>query len=179
SVRQDALGLHAACAAHRAALQPPEASLAPLQMKALPWLVALVGVVQADALCCPLADGSVDAVYCSFGLKTLDAGQTEALAREVCRVLRPGGRLAFLEISVPRAGWLRWPYMLYLKRLIPVIGALLLGNPDNYRLLGVYTERFGDCGSAASAFERAGLALTRHRFFAGCATGFSGRKAGG
>jgi demethylmenaquinone methyltransferase/2-methoxy-6-polyprenyl-1,4-benzoquinol methylase len=37
--------------------------------------------------------------------------------------------------------------MFYLKHIIPGIGRLLLGNPENYRMLGVYTEKFGNCGT--------------------------------
>lgn len=135
-----------------------------------------VQVIQGDALATGLVDDSVDAVVSTFGLKTFSGAQLERLAREVHRVLRPGGQLAFLEISVPPAAWLRVPYLFYLDRLIPVIGRLLMGNPDNYRLLGEYTRRFGSCDRAVEVFRGAGLTVEPRRFFFGCATGFRGSK---
>lgn len=120
-------------------------------------LVCPLEVIEADALCSSLPTGSADVVLASFGLKTFSSDQVRQLAREVRRLLKPGGVFSFIEISVPPSGVLRWPYMLYLKRLIPLIGRLLMGNPENYRLLGVYTEAFGSCHSVASAFRAVGF----------------------
>ena len=133
-------------------------------------------VLQADALGCPVKDESVDAVVSSFGLKTFDQAQLVRLAQQVHRVLRPGGTFTFLEISVPNSTLMRIPYLAYLNHIIPWIGRLALGNPDNYRLLGVYTSAFGDCRKAAGSFADAGLEVDFQSFFFGCATGLTGRK---
>lgn len=129
-----------------------------------------------DALETVLPDASFDFAYSSFGLKTFDASQTRRLARQLHRVLRPGAGFAFLEISVPPSRVLRWPYMLYLNRVIPWIGRTLMGNWDNYRLLGVYTQAFNNCDTATDIFREAGLEATTRRFFFGCATGICGRR---
>jgi demethylmenaquinone methyltransferase/2-methoxy-6-polyprenyl-1,4-benzoquinol methylase len=134
-------------------------------------------ILQADALCCPVEDESVDCIVSTFGLKTFNSRQLARLATEVCRVLRPGGQFAFLEISVPRSGLLRLPYMAYLHYVIPLIGRLALGNPDNYRLLGIYTSTFGDCRKTADCFASAGLAVEYRAYFFGCATGVTGVKS--
>lgn len=94
-------------------------------------------VLQADALSCPLEDNSVDFVVSTFGLKTFHPQQLALLAREVHRVLRPGGQFAFLEISVPKSKLLSIPFLAYINFFIPLLGRLALGNPDNYRMLGV------------------------------------------
>lgn len=133
-------------------------------------------VIQADALDCPVADESVDCVVSTFGLKTMNPDQLARLAQQVHRVLRPGGQFAFLEISAPAMRLLRLPYLAYIRHIIPLIGRLALGNPENYRLLGVYTIAFGDCRRAAECFTDAQLEVDYHSFFFGCATGFSGRK---
>ncbi|MFM8475935.1 MAG: class I SAM-dependent methyltransferase [Planctomycetaceae bacterium] len=135
-------------------------------------------VIEANALDCPFEDESVDAVVSTFGLKTLDSGQLTLLAREVARILRPGGQFAFLEISVPPIWMLRLPYMFYINRIIPLIGWLAAGNPDNYRLLGIYTSAFQNCNVAAASFAAAGLAVNYQSYFFGCATGISGFKPG-
>jgi ubiquinone/menaquinone biosynthesis C-methylase UbiE len=133
-----------------------------------------VRVVESDVLSVDLSPGSADVVLSSFGLKTLSADQLCVLARQVHDVLVPGGRLSFVEISIPPSRWLRLVYMFYLA--IPMIGALFLGNPDNYRWLGIYTEAFSDCFDACRAFSESGLEVEMVSFFFGCATGIVGRK---
>ncbi|WP_372894659.1 class I SAM-dependent methyltransferase [Stieleria sp.] len=131
---------------------------------------------EEDALCSQIPDDSADVVVSSFGLKTFSRDQTIRLAREIHRILKPGGTFSFIEISVPPSRWLRIPYLLYLNNVIPLIGKLLMGNPDNYRMLGVYTIAFGDCRSAITAFQDAGLNTKLRSYFWGCATGLVGEK---
>lgn len=137
-----------------------------------------IRVIEADALRCDLPDASADVVVSSFGLKTFSAEQLAELAAVVFRLLRPGGAFAFIEISVPPAALLRAPYLFYLKRVIPILGRLFLGNPDNYRMLGQYTEAFGNCRTAATLFEAAGLDVTFRPLFFGCATALFGSRPG-
>jgi ubiquinone/menaquinone biosynthesis C-methylase UbiE len=96
----------------------------------------------------------------------------------VAQVLRPGGCFSFVEISVPSSRWLRWPYLFYINRVIPLIGRAFLGNPDNYRMLGTYTVAFRDCRRALAAFAGAGLVVQPASYFFGCATGVYGHKPG-
>jgi len=135
-------------------------------------------VIEADALHCPFGDSSVDSIFSTFGLKTFSEPQLSSLADEVFRILRPGGTFAFLEISVPPHWLLRVPFLFYLRHVIPILGRLFLGNPDNYRMLGVYTTAFHDCQTAGSIFAQAGLVLDFRSYFFGCATGFVGLKPG-
>jgi demethylmenaquinone methyltransferase/2-methoxy-6-polyprenyl-1,4-benzoquinol methylase len=135
-----------------------------------------VRIIEADVLSVDLPPGSADVVVSSFGLKTFSSAQLPALARLVRDALGPGGRLSLVEISVPRSRWLRALYLFYLCRLIPVIGALFLGNPENYRMLGIYTKAFGDCSEACRAFSESGLEVEMVSYFFGCATGVVGRR---
>ena len=135
-----------------------------------------VAVVRADVLTYDFATASADVVVSSFGLKTLSSEQLEALARIVHCILKPGGVFSFVEISVPTGSWLRWPYMFYVSRVVPWIGALFLGNPQNYRHLGVYTNAFRNCRETVRLFREAGLEAEYQSFFFGCATGLSGRR---
>jgi demethylmenaquinone methyltransferase/2-methoxy-6-polyprenyl-1,4-benzoquinol methylase len=78
---------------------------------------------QADAEALPIADGSVDGVVSGFALRNLrDLGT--ALA-EAARVLRPGGRLALLEVAAPAPGPLRLGFSLWFDHAVPRIGGLL------------------------------------------------------
>jgi demethylmenaquinone methyltransferase/2-methoxy-6-polyprenyl-1,4-benzoquinol methylase len=135
---------------------------------------AAIDVREGDALLTGLPDASVDAVLCLFGVKTLSPAQQAAFAAEIARVLRVGGRYALVEVSAPPSIVLRRAYLLYLKRVIPLLGRVLLGNPENYRMLGRYTERFGDARAMAGAFRTAGLTAVDVTLFHGCATGLVG-----
>ena len=130
----------------------------------------------ADVLEIDSASLQADIVVSSFGLKTLNAAQQAQLARQVAAMLKPGGAYAFVEISVPPSRLLRPAYMFYLKRLIPLVGRLLLGDPDCYRMLGIYTEAFGNVGNFASCLRQAGLEAHQTTHFFGCATGVRGTK---
>ena len=73
---------------------------------------------------------------------------------------------------------LRAVYMFYLKRVIPLIGRALLGNPDCYRMLGVYTEAFENVNHFVDCLRAAGLNAKPVSCFFGCATGARGVKPG-
>jgi demethylmenaquinone methyltransferase / 2-methoxy-6-polyprenyl-1,4-benzoquinol methylase len=56
------------------------------------------------------------------------------LFAETARVLRPGGRVAFLETSEPDGRVLRAGHALYFRRIVPLIGGAL-SDRDAYRYL--------------------------------------------
>jgi demethylmenaquinone methyltransferase/2-methoxy-6-polyprenyl-1,4-benzoquinol methylase len=135
-----------------------------------------VEVVNDDFLENGLPDASADCVISSFGLKTFSDEQKKIVAQQIARILKPGGRFSLLEISIPTVEVLRKPYMGYLKYCIPCTGKMFLGNPDNYRMLGVYTERFGNCQRMGEYLAECGLRVEMKFFFYGCATGVCGVK---
>lgn len=142
------------------------------------WRGHAIEVVEGDVLDNPTPSGSVDAVLCLFGVKTLSPSQRRRFAEELARVLRPGGRFSIIEVSVPPRRILRWPYGLYLRRVIPILGRLLLGDPETYRMLGVYTDRYGDSTALLADLRATGLEAHPVSEFFGCATGARGRRPG-
>jgi demethylmenaquinone methyltransferase/2-methoxy-6-polyprenyl-1,4-benzoquinol methylase len=85
-----------------------------------------------DAEQLPLKSNSFDLVSVAFGLRNM-THKDRALA-EMCRVLRPGGRLLVLEFSQV-AEPLRKPYDWYSLNLLPLMGKLIANDADSYRYL--------------------------------------------
>lgn len=135
-----------------------------------------IDVLQRDALESGLRDAEADCVVACFALKTLSQRQMVAFSAEVWRILKPGGEYSFVEIAVPRTGFLRIPYLFYLRYVIPVLGRLFLGNPNNYRMLAVYTQLFGTGDGAVTSLKQRGFSVKVDNLFFGCARRISGTK---
>ena len=119
--------------------------------------------VQGDLLELPFADGSFDAATVGFGIRNVE--DVGAALRELRRVLRPGGRLAVLEITRPR-GVLRHFFGLWFDRIVPLLGRLLPGGAA-YTYLPASVRRFPGPEDLARVLEEAGFAGVRFRLFAG------------
>jgi demethylmenaquinone methyltransferase/2-methoxy-6-polyprenyl-1,4-benzoquinol methylase len=118
--------------------------------------------VEGDLLALPFADGAFDAATVGFGVRNVDDLQ-RGLA-ELRRVLRPGGRLAILEITQPR-GALAPFYRLWFDRVVPRLGRLLPGG-SAYTYLPASVRRFPGPDELVRLLEAAGFAGVRYRTFA-------------
>jgi len=79
--------------------------------------------VQADGVALPFPDGSLDGATCGFALRNFT--DLEATIDELGRVVRPGGRMALLEVAEPPNPILRRGHGIYFGKVVPVIGGLL------------------------------------------------------
>ncbi len=133
-------------------------------------------LLQQNVLQSELPSNYYDIVICSFGLKAFDDQQLEVLAEETKRILKTGGKFSFIEISKPENNFLNNLYKFYLQQIIPILGWLLLGNPTEYKMLWLYTDKFENSKRASEIFKSRGLDTKYNSFFYGCSTGFSGQK---
>jgi demethylmenaquinone methyltransferase/2-methoxy-6-polyprenyl-1,4-benzoquinol methylase len=124
---------------------------------------AAVEWVRGDVLELPFADSSFDAATVGFGLRNV--ADLETGLRELRRVLRPGGRLAVLEITQPR-GVLRPFFSLWFDRLVPFAGRLLPGG-GAYAYLPASVRRFPPAEELVELFEQVGFSDVRFRLFGG------------
>jgi len=85
-----------------------------------------------DAEQLPFRSESFDLATVAFGLRNM-THKDRALA-EMCRVLRPGGRLLVLEFSHVVEP-LRKPYDWYSFNILPRLGKWVAGDADSYRYL--------------------------------------------
>lgn len=79
--------------------------------------------VQTDILVLPVPDRAVDGVTCGFALRNLVDLPT--FFAELGRVVRPGGRIALLDVGIPHNRLIRWGNGIYFGKIVPKIGALL------------------------------------------------------
>jgi demethylmenaquinone methyltransferase / 2-methoxy-6-polyprenyl-1,4-benzoquinol methylase len=119
--------------------------------------------VQGDLLALQFADASFDAATVGFGARNLE--DLERGVAELRRVLRPGGRLAILEITQPR-GLLAPFYKLWFDRLVPLLGKLLPGG-SAYTYLPASVRRFPGPEELGELLGAAGFDGVRWRLFAG------------
>ena len=119
--------------------------------------------VEGDLLALPFDDGSFDAATVGFGVRNV--ADLEAALTELHRVLRPGGRLAILEITHPR-GFLRPFFSLWFDRVVPVLGKVLPGGKA-YTYLPASVRRFPGAEELVSLLERRGFEQVRFRLLGG------------
>jgi len=108
---------------------------------------------QANVLTFDLVENTADCVVCTFGLKTFDKEQQIIIARQVNRLLKPGGTFSFIEASDPTQ-WIA----------------------QDFSMIGTYTKHFENCDHFAKALAAQGLQVESYSHFFGCATGVRGIK---
>lgn len=128
-----------------------------------------IRLMVADGSALPMEDGSFDVVTCSFGIRNFE--DREAGLKEFLRVLKPGGKLVILELSVPEKPWLRKLYDVYFMHIVPWIGGLVSGDKAAYRYLPasvhafpapeVFSAMIGAAGFRNPRFRTLSLGLCR------------------
>ncbi len=112
--------------------------------------------VRASADALPFPDASFDLVVSAFVLRSL-AGIRAGAAREVARVLAPGGTACLLELARPRGVVLGALHGLYLSTAIPVIGRLAAGKRWPGAYLTDTIREFPEPEEYAGWFQQEGL----------------------
>lgn len=87
---------------------------------------------QGDGTAFPIADGSVDGVTCGFAMRNFVA--LPPVLAELARIVRPGGRIALLDVAEPPNPLMRFGHSVYFGKVVPLIGGLL-SNKAAYRYL--------------------------------------------
>jgi demethylmenaquinone methyltransferase/2-methoxy-6-polyprenyl-1,4-benzoquinol methylase len=92
----------------------------------------LLPTLVCDAEQLPFPDAHFDVVSVAFGLRNMT--HKDVALREMCRVLKPGGRLLVLEFSRV-AKPLTKAYDWYSFKVLPKLGKLVAGDDASYRYL--------------------------------------------
>ena len=118
---------------------------------------------QGDALKLPFESGSFDVATVGFGVRNLD--DLSGGLKELRRVLKPGGRVACLEITRPR-GLLLPFFRFWFDGIIPIVGKLLPGG-SAYTYLPASVRRFPGPQELTYLLEDAGFVEVGWRLLGG------------
>lgn len=114
---------------------------------------------QGDSLALEFPDDSFDLVTVAYGVRNF-----ENLADgygEMLRVLRPGGAICVVELSMPTSGVPLFFYRMYTRGAIPFAGRLISGDPRAYSYLHESIEAAPQRAAMTSLMEKAGFREAR------------------
>jgi demethylmenaquinone methyltransferase/2-methoxy-6-polyprenyl-1,4-benzoquinol methylase len=117
--------------------------------------------VGGDALALPFEDDSFDCATTGFAMRNV--ADIEGAFREMCRVVRPGGWIACLELTRPTSEWIRRLYSVYFYRLVPLAGRLITRDPIAYTYLPHSLTVFLTADQLKVTMEAAGLVNVSYR----------------
>lgn len=110
--------------------------------------------VHGNAMSLPFENDQFDIVTIGFALRNVPS--IETCLREMLRVTRPGGVVVSLELSKPDYAPFRSLYYFYFYKILPKIGALVVGD-DAYGWLPESLTDFPDRHQLADLFRQEGM----------------------
>lgn len=122
-------------------------------------------LVRADGACLPVADGAVDGITCGFALRNFV--DLDPVFAECARVLRPGGRFAALDATVPTNPLMRAGNAVWFRGAVPLLGRLLAHDAEAYRYLPKSTAYLPAAPELVDRLGRAGFDPVGHESLTG------------
>lgn len=118
-----------------------------------------IAMVNAPCEVMPHPDAVFDGVTIAFGIRNVV--DRPAGLREMCRVLKPGGRAVILEFSNPRSRLFKAVYHFYFRRVLPFVGGLF-SRRSAYQYLPDSVLEFPSRQEFGEMMLQAGFADVRH-----------------
>ncbi len=123
-------------------------------------LNSVVSFVGGDAMRLPFSDATFDCIVNGFMLRNV--ADLDGTLVELCRVLKPGGRLACLDLTPPRGPLHRF-FGLYIAAWVPLLGILVGRNYSAYRYLYQSLSAHPDADKLAGMLRSAGFGEAGYR----------------
>lgn len=124
---------------------------------------AIISLQKEDCMALSFADNTFDAVTVAYGVRNfedLDRG-----LREMCRVLKPGGRLVIIELTSPVRFPMRQLFWLYAHVWMPLVGKLVSRDAKAYSYLPATMEAFPQGEVMQGIIEKSGFRSVKFRRF--------------
>ena len=118
-------------------------------------------LVEGDALALPFRADTFDAVCSAFMMRNVT--DIRAAFAEQARVVRPGGRVVCLELTMPQRPLFEWLFRLYFFHVVPALGELVSGQRAAYTYLPESVAAFPRPAELQGIMEEAGLRAVRYR----------------
>ncbi len=118
-------------------------------------------LVQGDCEDLPYEDESFHRISVGFGVRNFE--HLELGLQQMCRVLKRGGKLVVLELSVPSNPIIKWCYKLYFLKILPAIGGWISGDRGAYEYLPASVLKFPAPEKFIGMMRDAGFAEVRHK----------------
>lgn len=107
------------------------------------------------------ADNTFDAITTAFGIRNFQ--NLDACLKEMCRVLKPGGKLSILELSCPIHFPMKQLFWTYSHTLLPLYGKLISKDDEAYKYLISTIESFPQGEEMTGIFQKAGFSEARFK----------------
>ena len=133
--------------------------------------------VQGDGEWLPFRTGAIDVVTCGFALRNFVS--LEGVLLEVARILKPGGRMALIDVDRPSFAPIRAAHSLYFDHVVPMVGGLV-SDKSAYKYLPQSTAYLPPPDELLAMITRAGfLMVKRESLFLGSAQILTGIRTAG
>ncbi len=114
---------------------------------------------KADSEKLPFSDASFDAVTVAFGVRNFENLQSGI--SQMYRVLRPGGKIAILEFSKPKAFPFKQVYNFYFNYILPKLGGMISKSKNAYTYLPESVKHFPENDAFTAYLHKAGFKQTK------------------
>jgi demethylmenaquinone methyltransferase/2-methoxy-6-polyprenyl-1,4-benzoquinol methylase len=114
-----------------------------------------INLTSGNALFLPFKENLFDAVFIAFGIRNI-MDRASAL-KEFKKCLKNNGRVVILELTTPAPGLLKDLYILYFKKILPLLGAFFSKNASAYTYLPESVLKFPEPRKFAKIMRHAGF----------------------
>jgi len=118
-------------------------------------MMGSVSLLVGDALSLPFPSGAFACATAGFSLRNMpDAPRAIS---EMARVIRPGGRVALLELSPMESGLKSRLFRLYFHGAVPLVGSIVARDRAAYTYLPQSVDAFYDAEELSAIMSESGL----------------------